>query len=51
MVEWFSLLKSESSFIAAVNELENRIVTLIVRDDVRLELVADFCGLFLMIDK
>lgn len=51
MAEWFSLLKSEPPLAAAVNELENCIATLTVRDDARLELVADFCGLFLMTDK
>lgn len=51
MAEWFSLLKSEPPLTAAVNELENRIATLTVRDDARLELAADFCGLFLMTDK
>lgn len=51
MVEWFLLLKSELLFIVVVNELENCIVMLIVCDDVCLELVVDFCGLFLMIDK
>lgn len=34
-----------------MNELENCIATLTVRDDARLELAADFCGLFLMTDK
>lgn len=42
MAEWFSLLKSEPPLTAAVNELENRIATLTVRDDARLELTADF---------
>lgn len=51
MAEWFSLLKSEPPLTAAVNELENRIAALTVRDDARLELAADFCGLFLMTDK
>lgn len=51
MAEWFSLLKSEPPLTAAVNELENRIATQTVRDDARLELAADFCGLFLMTDK
>ena len=51
MAEWFSLLKSEPPLAAAVNELENCIATLTVRDDARLELAADFCGLFLMTDK
>lgn len=51
MAEWFSLLKSEPPLTAAVNELENSIATLTVRDDARLELAADFCGLFLMTDK
>lgn len=46
-----SLLKSEPPLAAAVNELENCIATLTVRDDARLELAADFCGLFLMTDK
>lgn len=41
MAEWFSLLKSEPPLTAAVNELENRIATLTVRDDARLELAAD----------
>lgn len=41
-----SLLKSEPPLTAAVNELENRIATLTVRDDARLELAAD-CSLFL----
>ena len=36
---------------AGEDELENRIATLTVRDDARLELAADFCGLFLMTDK
>lgn len=51
MAEWFSLLKSEPPLTAAVNALENRIAALTVRDDARLELAADFCGLFLMTDK
>ncbi|ANK06518.1 torD [Escherichia coli O25b:H4] len=51
MAEWFSLLKSEPPLTAAVNGLENSIATLTVRDDARLELAADFCGLFLMTDK
>lgn len=51
MAEWFSLLKSEPPLAAAVNALENRIAALTVRDDARLELAADFCGLFLMTDK
>lgn len=51
MAEWFSLLKSEPPLAAAVNGLENSIATLTVRDDARLELAADFCGLFLMTDK
>ena len=42
MAEWFSLLKSEPPLAAAVNELENCIATLTVRDDARLELAADF---------
>ncbi len=42
MAEWFSLLKSEPPLTAAVNELENRIAALTVRDDARLELAADF---------
>ena len=40
-----------SPLTAAVNGLENSIATLTVRDDARLELAADFCGLFLMTDK
>lgn len=51
LAEWFSLLKSEPPLTAAVDELENRVATLTVRDDARLELAADFCGLFLMTDK
>lgn len=43
--------ESEPPLAAAVNELENCIATLTVRDDARLELAADFCGLFLMTDK
>lgn len=43
--------ESEPPLAAAVSELENRIATLTVRDDARLELAADFCGLFLMTDK
>ncbi len=43
--------ESEPPLTAAVNELENSIATLTVRDDARLELAADFCGLFLMTDK
>lgn len=51
MAEWFSLLKSEPPLTAAVNKLETKIAALTVRDDARLELAADFCGLFLMTDK
>ena len=51
MAEWFSLLKIEPPLTAAVNELETKIAALTVRDDARLELAADFCGLFLMTDK
>ncbi len=51
MAEWFSLLKSEPPLTATVNGLENSIATLTVRDDARLELAADFCGLFLMTDN
>ena len=51
MAEWFSLLKSEPPLTATVNGLENSIATLTVRDDARLELAADFCGLFLMAYK
>ncbi|TGB95007.1 molecular chaperone TorD [Escherichia sp. E2748] len=51
MAEWFSLLKREPPLTAAVNELEKSIAALTVRDDARLELAADFCGLFLMTDK
>ncbi|EMM4083481.1 molecular chaperone TorD [Shigella flexneri] len=51
MAEWFSLLKSEPPLAAAVSELEKRIATLTVRDDARLELAADFCGLFLMTNQ
>ncbi len=51
MAEWFSLLKSEPPLAAAVDELEKSIAALVVRNDARLELAADFCGLFLMTDK
>lgn len=51
MAEWFSLLKSKPPLAAAVDELEKSIAALVVRNDARLELAADFCGLFLMTDK
>lgn len=38
--------ESEPPLTAAVNELENRIATLTVRDDARLELAADFAACF-----
>ncbi|EGM8092537.1 molecular chaperone TorD [Escherichia coli] len=51
MAKWFSLLKSEPPLGAAVDEVEAKIAALMIRDDARLELAADFCGLFLMTDK
>ncbi len=53
MRRWLNgfVAESEPPLTAAVNGLENSIATLTVRDDARLELAADFCGLFLMTDK
>lgn len=46
MAEWFSLLKSEPPLAAAVSELENRIATLTVRDDARLNRPLTFAVCF-----
>lgn len=46
MAEWFSLLKSEPPLAAAVDELEKSIAALVVRNDARLELAADFAACF-----
>lgn len=51
MAAWFTLLKSEPQLAAAVSGLEGKIAALAVREDARLELAADFCGLFLMTNK
>ncbi|AYL69063.1 MULTISPECIES: molecular chaperone TorD [Citrobacter freundii complex] len=51
MAEWFALLKSEPSLEAEVLLLEEKIAALKMREDVTLELAADFCSLFLMSDK
>ncbi len=40
--------ESEPPLTAAVDELENRVATLTVRDHARLELAADFLRLFLI---
>lgn len=51
MSEWFALLKGEPSLKAEVRLLEEKIAALKLREDVTLELAADFCSLFLMSDK
>ena len=51
MAGWFALLKSEPSLEAEVLLLEEKIAALKMREDVTLELAADFCSLFLMSDK
>ena len=51
MAEWFALLKSEPSLEAEVFLLEEKIAALKMREDVTLELAADFCSLFLMSDE
>ena len=51
MAEWFALLKSEPSLEAEVLLLEEKIAALKMREDVILELAADFCSLFLMSDE
>lgn len=51
MAEWFALLKSEPSLEAEVLLLEEKIAALKMREDVTLELAADFCSLFLMSDE
>lgn len=51
MAEWFALLKSEPSLEAEVFLLEEKIAAFKMREDVTLELAADFCSLFLMSDE